>query len=33
MNAAGCNIKGNLKDIKEKVISATEKRMHGTVSI
>ncbi|MBI3752760.1 MAG: bifunctional oligoribonuclease/PAP phosphatase NrnA [Deltaproteobacteria bacterium] len=33
MNAAGCNIKGNLKDIKEKVISATEKRIHGTVSI
>lgn len=33
MNAAGCNIKGNLKDIKEKVVSATEKRICGTVSI
>lgn len=30
-NAAGCNIKGNLKDIKEKVISATEKRVYERV--
>lgn len=33
MNAAGCNIKGNLKDIKEKVISATEKRIYERVTI
>ena len=33
MNAAGCTIKGNLKDIKEKVISATEKRIYERVTI
>ena len=32
INAAGCNIKGNLKDIKEKVIQATAKKIHETIS-
>ncbi|MBI5048269.1 MAG: bifunctional oligoribonuclease/PAP phosphatase NrnA [Deltaproteobacteria bacterium] len=33
MNAAGCNIKGNIKEIKEKILSETEKRIHAIVSI
>ena len=33
MNAAGCNIKGNIKEIKEKILSETEKRIHEKITI
>ena len=33
MNAAGCNIKGSIKGIKEKILSETEKRIHERVTI
>ncbi|MBI5328409.1 MAG: bifunctional oligoribonuclease/PAP phosphatase NrnA [Deltaproteobacteria bacterium] len=29
MNAAGCNIKGSLQEVKEKVIQATERKING----